>query len=464
MKADEIYQDNEHLLLALSKHSKQPQPDITAFDIQQLLNYILEIYAIRSTDKDTILELSIESCFPKEVTGEKTKLELILNFAIGYFIKNAGKDSVKVFAKLRQLLDEGFIIAFEIECNQTEEFNEQILESTFITEKNAVSLELVHHRHDGRSLEAQHFKELLRWLKGVADIGVRNGRIYLAIELPIAPNDTSKPITLIPTLSIMSKVKLNQYSTRWTKDLRKLSAPSGELLPETNDLVATKAAANAGKTRELVQAKLKLMKEIQSPQIHATKRRLFESTMQVAFGERRLNASGSVDINELLKAKYGALSPGKGENNADSEAKFKNDTFTDPTKVVSPSPSENRLLEVKPSPSPSDGRLPEAVSSKLNLVQSDSKLPEVTQSPSPFEGRITESNAVIPSFDNKPPASEGLAVSDNKLPMVNECNSSSDNKPSGANNPSPETSENKVRIIEMKPEIAKCDSSPASAE
>ena len=291
-KAKQIYYNNELIKLAFSKHLKEISCELESFNITHLLHYLMELYSIRAAEREVTLELFVESCFPKSVTAEKRKFELLFSTILSYFLDFSHNDLIKVYARLKNPIEDGFNLAFEFESSQTEEIIESNLLHLFSSNENAgQKLTNEHPSNECKnSVYSKQFKEIVTWIKGNVEIGSREDkRVFVHLEMPFGIFDQTKPnIASIAPLGVVSSAKVNEYTTRWTLkqevpvetlklDLmenasRSMMSNDALLVREFAD--KSKGKVDDSKTKEMVKAKLKLVQLgiCNSPQVRTAKR------------------------------------------------------------------------------------------------------------------------------------------------------------------------------------------------
>jgi len=306
LKSYEIYIDTQYSVLELSKRfEKKFHSNIVTFDISLLLKHSIELYANKALDKDVTISLVSESCFPKEVTGDKTIFELIFNFALKYFISHLYRESLKISAGLKQTTNSGFLLSFDFECLSGAELTEKSINLAFQI-KGYENSELSEYKQKNAEfyLEGRYFKKLIEFLNGNVEIGSHADKVYISLEIPFDTSDQFKPKSEIIELNLAPKIKLNDYSIKWTKEephpIKLISRKSAEFSNRQNSLGEAVANANNGplsntrkdalntpeisqvdeaKAREIVAQKLKLINEARSPQLQSSKRRTIMSSV-----------------------------------------------------------------------------------------------------------------------------------------------------------------------------------------
>jgi len=245
-----VYYSTVHCALALSKRFKELRPNLESFNVRQLLKYLIELHTIEAINNNNIVELFIESSFPNEVTGERIKIELILEFTLKYFVKHVKNDKIKIAGKLKDIDNECFCLLFEFECTENETVTNEKLKEVFIDEQVDLN------KYE-TPLENKQLKELLKWLKGSSKLTQNENRLCLRIEVSVKIYDQSQRLIEIPTIKIFPRKQVTMYTTMWSKEINESEAKSSESIVK----VLNSPQMNDTKARELVQEKLKLLKQ-----------------------------------------------------------------------------------------------------------------------------------------------------------------------------------------------------------
>ncbi len=290
----QIYYKNMQTIVSLVQHLKRGyKPQTESFDMWQLLRYLMDLYSVRALEKEAVLELFLESCLPKKVTGQRVFFELLVTTMLSYMADHiAPRDTLKLSARLRNAVDGGFNLSFEFECNATEEITELTLSDMFVPKETYEAGALKEEETKGFSkefiqygIEISQFKDLVTQMKGTAETGTHeSGRVFYHMEVQVENHDQARPTVSVPELKVVRKVRVNEYTTRWMPQLEavleEVKSPqgstgetpgmkSGELFTAKLRRSGTRLdMLNDAKTKEMVRAKLRLRAaELASPKI-----------------------------------------------------------------------------------------------------------------------------------------------------------------------------------------------------
>lgn len=247
-----VYHSTSHSVIALSKRFKELRPEPKSFNITQLLKFIIELHVINALANNNSVELFIESSFPKEVTGEKAKFELVLDFIANHFTEHMKDNQLKIAAKLKSFGPQGFCLLFEFECRASGDLAQEKLAEVFITE------DVDPNRYE-TPLKNLQVKELLSWLKARVRVSQEDERVCLQTEVLFGTQDQSLELVKIPTIRMLPKEQVNNYVTRWSNDI---SENADELKsPEAPSRILYSPQVDDAKAKELVQEKLKQLRQ-----------------------------------------------------------------------------------------------------------------------------------------------------------------------------------------------------------
>eukprot|EP01022_Parablepharisma_sp_SALTPOND_P020418 TRINITY_DN3722_c1_g1_i1.p1 TRINITY_DN3722_c1_g1~~TRINITY_DN3722_c1_g1_i1.p1 ORF type:complete len:597 (+),score=72.17 TRINITY_DN3722_c1_g1_i1:1474-3264(+) len=190
-----------------------------SYNIKDTLGYLLELLSFKAHPHKILLVLGREACFPKEVTGDKVKFEMLMIEMLVYLIEHANEGEIKVLANMKCPDAMGFVLSFEILAKKNEHINRNELEKTFVAKEPPQKLYRTH------GLHISNCRTLLQLLKGTIEIIDHDpSTVKLSIELPFANRDPSKEVASVPKLGIYETEKINEYTIRWLS--KRITLPS----------------------------------------------------------------------------------------------------------------------------------------------------------------------------------------------------------------------------------------------
>ena len=258
ISAYRAYYENEHELIELAKHSKEVSSLIESFNIAQLLRFTMELYTYQAIENNITLELYIEPCFPKEVSGERIKFELMIDYILKHFIEHNSNNTIRLSAHLNEIFDDIFILTFVFKCNENDSIKEENLKYIF---KNRTEYCM-----ENTSLGALHFVEFINILKGGLKVSKDENKLSLKVEFPFNVNDSSKPIAKIPLIEIFPKVNIDKCTIKWLKEIENKPLPSIPLTPElyrpTTKKLSSQMVMPCSRAKALDEIKQKLIERV----------------------------------------------------------------------------------------------------------------------------------------------------------------------------------------------------------
>ena len=205
LNARNIYFLNEHSVLYAMQCLNDTKLETECYNIIDSLYYIMELLAVKSQSRKVSLVLGSEACFPKEVSGDRIKFEMLITGLLDYLIEHSSESEIKLSAKLKNPDAMGFLLSFEIIASKNEEINAKSLEKIYACKDKKYTLDL------------SNCKAIINKLKGNAEFidNDESNSLKVYIELPFANRDSSKELMPIPRLNIYETEKMNEYTVRW---------------------------------------------------------------------------------------------------------------------------------------------------------------------------------------------------------------------------------------------------------
>ena len=171
-EAKQIFYHNEHSLLATSMFLKEYQPEVENFNIADCLSIFMDLHYKQAISKGVQIVLNIEASFPKEVSGEKQKFEMVLSAIFSFLIENSEKgQEITLKANWKQHIEGGFKLSFELEYQANEYTSLESMRSALGCELN--TLETL--REKKNLLEKYGFNlyqsaSIIKWLGGKVEV------------------------------------------------------------------------------------------------------------------------------------------------------------------------------------------------------------------------------------------------------------------------------------------------------
>jgi hypothetical protein len=226
------YHQNECSLLATMRFMTELQTDVVSFNIIDGLNYLMDLYNVQATQKAVELNLKIEPCFPKELTGEKRKCDLLLSAILSYFLSRCDRGHrICLEARMKQATNEEFLLTFEVSCTMNENVTLGNLRRALNLEAGANEASiLLHDVSEKYGLPLPHCTHLVHWLKGRIEVlEIPPGRLGVEIELPFANYDSAKEWVATRALKIHDIEKVSGYELRFGHALAPRKVPDNRV-------------------------------------------------------------------------------------------------------------------------------------------------------------------------------------------------------------------------------------------
>ena len=212
IEAKETYYLNENSVLYAMQCLNDVKMENENYSLRDTLGYLLELLSFKAHSNKLLFVLRTEACFPKEVSGDKNKFEMLMIRILLYLIEHVKEGDIKVFASMKCPDQMGFVLSFEITATKNSEINTEVLEKIFSSKDSADDEKILH----TYGLHILNCKTLLNILKGNVEISDQDQtKFKLCIELPFANSDTSKEVVVVHKLGLYETERLGEYAIRW---------------------------------------------------------------------------------------------------------------------------------------------------------------------------------------------------------------------------------------------------------
>ena len=210
LDAKETYYLNEHSVFYAMQCLNDIKMENEGYNIADNLGYLLELLSYKAHPHKVLLVLGREACFPKEVSGDKIKFEMLMMEILVYIIDHCTSEGeIKVFANMKCPDPMGFVLSFVISAAKNDDINPGTFDRIF-TAKDG---DKVFHQY---GLHMSNCRTLLHLLKGNIEVGENEkGGLRLCIEIPFANCDSSKEVPVVHKLGIYETERINEYTVRW---------------------------------------------------------------------------------------------------------------------------------------------------------------------------------------------------------------------------------------------------------
>lgn len=214
---------NEHSIFYAMCCLNDIKPESEGFNISALFGYMLDLLSMRAHSRKIYLILKLEACFPKEVTGDRTKFEMLIAEIMLFLIDHAKEGEILISATLKAAEGSNFLLSFDITAGKTPELTVENTKKMLDSDENSLNIFRIF------GLHIANWKTVLEFLKGSIEVtDAENDNIKLSLDIPFSNCDSSQIVSLIPRLNIFEQEKINEYTTRWSN--KKSSFP--EVRPE----------------------------------------------------------------------------------------------------------------------------------------------------------------------------------------------------------------------------------------
>lgn len=212
------YYTNEHsLYMTATTLLEDETVELESFDITLLLHYFMDVFFQKAKEKSLALELYTESCFPRLVTGEKKKFEMVLTTLLSATINVSVQNEIKFLARLKSSVNDGFILSFELEFYPEKEKVKELDTLLESPEKNLAECLLKNAAViESKGISLVQCKRIILRLKGRLDLKKQDNGLYcFYLELPFGVYDQRISAEKVPVLNLIEKKRVNEYTHRW---------------------------------------------------------------------------------------------------------------------------------------------------------------------------------------------------------------------------------------------------------
>ena len=214
LEAKRLFYLNELSIFSSTESIGAKAVQAESFNLQALLDYFMDLLSARAMPKASALTLSTEPSFPKEVSSDKTKLEIVLVFLIMYFIDHSEATEIRVEAKMKSAYKDGYCVAFAFGSVKSDGLNLEVLRTVFAPPPEGAPPIVQRSPTKEEETPLYECKKLVTYLKGTTDV-TDEGFFKVHVELTVGHPENFDSNSNAKKLSIYQAEKAGEYITRW---------------------------------------------------------------------------------------------------------------------------------------------------------------------------------------------------------------------------------------------------------
>jgi hypothetical protein len=227
-EAKRLYYVNEQSIFASTQTIGIGLVQTESFNLQMLLDYFMDLLSAKAMTKASVLTLITEPSFPKEVTSDRTKLEIILMTIMTYLIEHSDSSDIRVEAKMKSAYKDGYCVSFSFGCSKLDRSSLEALRAVFAAiPEGAAPPPLPASPVQEHDLPLFECKKLVLFLNGTTD-ATEEDFFKIHIDLTVGHPDALQNGPNAKKLSIYQAEKAGAYTTRWMPKPHLLAEGKGQ--------------------------------------------------------------------------------------------------------------------------------------------------------------------------------------------------------------------------------------------